>query len=84
MSGPKIGPALTTALLKLDELVESRSWAPFAMVNGFNTFRFLKRRGWVEDANAAARAEDPENTVRSHPTRWRLTEEGRRVAESLK
>lgn len=95
----KIGPALRAAVLKLHELGETDQWAAFAFVTregsqqqrGYNAFRYLQRRGWIEDAAAPARkayaaAMTPTSTPTphvAHPRRWRLTPAGQAVADWL-
>lgn len=83
MSGQPIGPCLRAALMSLYVRGECRDWQDFAIVGRYNAMRHMQRRGWIEDANAAARAADPDCTWKTHPPRWRLTEAGRKAAESV-
>lgn len=79
----KIGPCLAAAVMTLHTLGECKRWDQFAMVGRYNAMRHMKKRGLVEDANAIARAADPDRTYRTHPARWRLTEAGRELAKKL-
>jgi hypothetical protein len=87
-------PTVRAALLKLDELGTSERWDKFAMVGRFNTFRFLKKYGLVEDANEPPRKKamqgddfpdyPSEPIWERFPTLWILTKRGREAVAAIK
>jgi hypothetical protein len=86
-----LGPALTAALLKLDELGESDSWLKFAMVGRYNAMRHLRRRKLIEDLNeqkrneyVAARDYESESPYDKYPNRYVLSELGRAAVDAIK
>lgn len=87
-------PTIRAALLKLDELGHSESWTKFAMVGRYNTFRWLKKYGLVEDANEPPRKKamqgddfpdwPTERVWDRYPSLWILTMRGRAAVKAIK